>query len=176
MARAEAAVTLGGVELLLREEVALLLATLVACGLLVLGTLELIWPTRQRGPRPSRHDAPPGGGPAAPGGRRHEPRGPDQDPPEDRATVALRVGRALLERALQDPDPTSDWRARMLCRAIACLERGREAAPDDARLRESLASAREALAQTDQRLAFRWLAAVMPQRAPMLAPAAPGPE
>jgi hypothetical protein len=164
------------VELLLREEVALLLATLVACGLLVLGTLELIWPTRPRRPRPSNHDTPRDAGPAAPGGRGPEPRGPDPGPPEDRATLALRIGRALLERALQDPDPTSDWRARMLCRAIACLERGRESAPGDARLRESLASAREALAQTDQHLAVRWLAAVMPRRAPMLASAAPASE
>jgi hypothetical protein len=164
------------VELLLREEVALLLATLVACGLLVLGTLELIWPTRPRRPRPSDGDTPRGGGPEATGGGPTAPRMPGAKSSEDRAAVALRVGRALLARALEDPDPASDWRVRMLCRAIACLERGLQTAPGDVRLRESLASAREALAQTDQRIAFRWLAAVMPQRPARLVPAAPAPE
>jgi len=39
------------VELWLREEVAILLATLGACGLLVLGVLELVWPRKPRGER-----------------------------------------------------------------------------------------------------------------------------
>jgi len=32
----------------MREEVAILLATLGACGLLVLGVLDLVWPTKPR--------------------------------------------------------------------------------------------------------------------------------
>ena len=168
--------TLGSVELLLREEVALLLATLVACGLFVLGTLELIWPTRPRRPRPSRGGGPRDGGPAAPGGPPDAPSRPESPAPEDRATVALRVGQALLVRALENPDPASDLRVRTLCRAIACLERGVEVAPRDGRLRDALAAARAALAKSDQRVAFRWLAAVMPLRPAVLAPAAPAPE
>jgi len=35
----------------MREEAAILLATLVACGLLALGVLDLVWPTRPRGGR-----------------------------------------------------------------------------------------------------------------------------
>jgi hypothetical protein len=177
------------VEWLLREEIALLLATLVAFGFLVLGTLELIWPTRprrrSREPRPARaHDgesraaAVPPAPPAPPeppalAAAPLEPPAPAA-PGEDRPTRALRVGRALLARALEDPDPASDRRVRLLCRAIACFERGREAAPDDARLREALAAAHAALATADQRAAFRWLQAAMPWRAPELAHAAAG--
>jgi hypothetical protein len=36
------------VDLWMREEVAILLATLGACGLLVLGVLDLVWPTKPR--------------------------------------------------------------------------------------------------------------------------------
>jgi hypothetical protein len=39
------------VDLWMREEVAILLATLGACGLLVLGVLALVWPTKPRGGR-----------------------------------------------------------------------------------------------------------------------------
>jgi len=39
------------VDLWMREEAAILLATLVACGLLALGVLDLVWPTRPRGGR-----------------------------------------------------------------------------------------------------------------------------
>ena len=137
----------------MREEVALLLATLAACGLLILGTLELIWPTRPRRagrprPAPPRADGPPSR--------------PQTPPEEDRAAVALRVGRALLGRALEDPDPASDRRTRMIWRAIGCLGRGLEAAPGDARLRECLAAAHAALAMSDERVAFRGLAAAAP--------------
>lgn len=158
-------------EWLLTEEVALLLATLAACGLLVLGTLELIWPTRPRrsgAAREPRRAAAPAARVAAPGPRRAS-----QAPPiEDRAAVALRVGRTLLDRALEDPDPASDRRLTLLCRAIACLDRGIHAAPDDARLRETLAAARDALAKADQQAALRRLAAEMPWHATALAHAA----
>lgn len=138
------------------EEVALLLATLAACGLLVLGTLDLIWPTR---PRRS-------------GAAREPHRAPVAPLDADLASVALRVGRTLLHRALEDPDPASDRRLTLLCRAIACLDRGMHAAPDDARLRETLAAARDALAKADQQAALRRLAAEMPWHATTLAPAA----
>jgi len=39
------------VDLWVREEAAILLATLVACGLLALGVLDLVWPTKPRGGR-----------------------------------------------------------------------------------------------------------------------------
>jgi len=35
----------------MREEVAILLATLGACGFLILGILELVWPTKRRAER-----------------------------------------------------------------------------------------------------------------------------
>jgi len=38
-------------DLWVREEAAILLATLVACGLLALGVLDLVWPTKPRGGR-----------------------------------------------------------------------------------------------------------------------------
>jgi hypothetical protein len=60
----------------------------------------------------------------------------------------------------------------MICRAIACLNRGLEAAPADARLRETLAAAHAALAQAGQQAALRRLAAEMPWRATALAQAA----
>lgn len=161
-------------EWLPREEVLILLLGLAASALVVLGILEAIWPTRTRR---ARHAADPY--PAAVAG----PAVPVQASPparvisleEDRAEVALRVGRTLLARALEDPDPASDQRIRLLCRAIACLDRGLGAAPDDARLREVLAAAHEALAKTDQSTALRRLAAEMPWRSPALALALAGP-
>ena len=150
-------------EWLPREEVLILLSGLGASALLVLGILEAIWPTHTRRARRTRRTAAPPVPPARVIGRE-----------EDRAEVALRVGRALLARALEDPDPASDQRVRLLCRAIACLDRGLGAAPADARLREVLAAAHEALAQTDEQTAMRRLAAEMPWRTPALALARAG--
>src|SRR5574341_1381669 len=164
---------MGGVESLVREEVALLLATLAACGLLVLGTLELIWPTRPRRSRGPAGEPPPVGGPPAPVAGSGSPGAPEAPPIEDRAAVALRVGRTLLDRALADPDPASDGRLTLLCRAIACLDRGIHATPEDLRLHETLAVAREALARADEQVALRRLAAEMPWHAPALAHAGP---
>jgi hypothetical protein len=154
------------VEWLPREEVLILLLGLAGCALLVLGVLEAAWPTRRRRTRrisqavvPVRMSAP----------------ARVISSEEDRAEVALRVGRTLLTRALEDPDPASDQRIRLLCRAIACLDRGLGAAPNDARLREVLAAAHDALAQTDQQTALRRLAAEMPWRTPALALALAGP-
>ena len=155
------------------EEVALLLAALVACGLLVLGTLELIWPTRpRRAARPAARPSAPSG-PAAPVAAPEPPSRPEISPVEDRASVALRVARTLLERAQEEPNPASDRRLTMICRAIACLDRGLEAAPDDGRLRETLAAAQGALAKADQQAARRRLAAGMPWRTPAFAHAVP---
>ncbi|MBI2494705.1 MAG: hypothetical protein HYV94_21755 [Candidatus Rokubacteria bacterium] len=154
-------------EWLVREEVALLLATLAACGLLILGTLELIWPTRPRRAGRPRPAPPRAGGPPS---RSQAP------PEEDRASVALRVSRALLERALEDPDPASDRRVRTIWRAIACLGRGLEAAPGDARLRECLAAAHAALVMRDERGAFRELAAAAPWWTTVFAHTAPAPD
>ena len=151
----------------MREEVALLLATLAACGLLILGTLELIWPTRPHRTRRARPAPPRAGGP---------PSRPEVPSEEDRAAVALRVGRALLGRALADPEPASDRRVRMIWRAIACLGRGLEAAPGDARLRECLAAAHTALAMSDERVAFRGLAAAAPWWTTVFAHTAPAPD
>lgn len=150
--------------MLFTEEVALLLVALAACGLLVLGTLELIWPTR---PRRSGRPAPGPlvrGGPPAPAAAPEPPSRARISPAEDRAAVALRVARTLLDRAQEDPNPASDRRLTMICRAIACLDRGIEAAPDDPRLRETLAAAHEALANADQQVARRRLAREMPWR------------
>jgi len=68
------------VQWLVREEVTLLLATLVAHGLLVLGTLELIWPTRPRRPRAARNGTPRAGRPPARGRPPAAPRPPEPPP------------------------------------------------------------------------------------------------
>ena len=147
-------------EWLPREEVLILLLGLAGCALLVLGVLEAAWPTHRRRTRRAAK-------PAVSVQMSAPARVISLE--EDRADVAVRVGRTLLTRALEDPDPASDQRIRLLCRAIACLDRGLSAAPADARLRETLAAANEALAQTDEQTAIRRLAAEMPWRAPGLA-------
>lgn len=144
----------------MKEEVVILLSGLAASALLVLGILEALWPTRRRRTRRIAE-------PAVPAPMAAPARVISLE--EDRAEVALRVGRTLLTRALEDPDPASDHRIRLLCRAIACLDRGLSVAPADARLRETLATANEALAQTDEQTAIRRLAAEMPWRASGLA-------
>ena len=153
-------------ELLFTEEVVLLLVALAALGLLILGTLELIWPTRpRRSGRPTLAPRVPNRPPAPIAEPAPPPSRAAFSPAEDRASVALRVARTLLERAQEDPNPASDRRLTMICGAIACLDRGLEAAPDDARLRETLAAAHDALASADQQVARRRLAMEMPWRA-----------
>lgn len=119
-------------EWLLTEEVIILLVALTASGLLVLGALKLVWPPPQEPARPSRADHAPSEDRVAP-------------TPGDRAATALRLGRMLLDQALQDPDPTSERKRRLIDRAIACLNRGVEAAPDDESLRKALGAAHAAL-------------------------------
>ncbi len=162
-------------ESLLSEEATLLLATLAACGFLVLGTLELIWPTRPRRAGGPTREPRRAYRPSPPIAEARSPRRLEVSPAEDRASVALRIGRMLLERALADSNPASDPRLRMVCRAIACLNRGLETAPGDLRLRETLAAAHDALATADRQTALRRLAAEMPWRAPEFAVAAPAP-
>jgi hypothetical protein len=133
------------------EDVIISLTMLTASGLLVLGTLKLVWSSPAEPVRSSAREPSPG--------HRVAP------PPEDRLVTALRLGRMLLDRALQDPDPTSERKRRLIYRAIACLNRGVEAAPDDESLREALSAAHAALWTTYQQMGLERLARVMPWRA-----------
>lgn len=138
-------------------EVAFFLLTLTALGLLVVGTVKLIRPPVKPVRPSTRVLLPP------------EDRAPS--PPEDRATTALRLGRTLLDRALQDSDPTSERRRRLIYRAIACLNRGIEAAPADESLRDTLTAAHATLWNTQQQIGLPRLAQKMLGRAMGLAPA-----
>jgi hypothetical protein len=144
-----------GVELLPREEVALLLGSLTACGFLVLGILDVLWPPvspRRAGPRasfPASAAAPALAPPPAP------PVKPLPPPPS-----ALAVGRNLLERARAEID--LERRVTILTRAVAGLTRAGQAAPGDAELAAMLASARGLLWETWEKIALSRLAAAMP--------------
>lgn len=169
----------GGVEVLLREEVALLLATLGALSVLTLGVLELIWPTRSS-QRPSAPRLSPVSSPEPAPRASHAataapppPTGPSRPAP-DAAAAALRIGQTLLKRALEESAGTTDRRLAMIHAAVAALNRGLEAAPGDVRLREALGTAREALWATYQRIALDRLAADMPWGATALAGATSG--
>src|SRR5712692_4673225 len=144
-------------EWLLAEEVILFLAALTASGLLLIGTLKRIRPPVRPG-RPSTRVL------SAP--EDHAP-----SPPQDRAAIALRLGRTLLDRALQDSDPTSERRRTLIYRAIACLNRGIEAAPHDESLRQTLTAAHAALWNTHQQIGLPRLAQEMLSRATGPAPA-----
>src|SRR5438128_10532967 len=110
-------------EWLLAEEVIFFLAALTASGLLLIGTLKRIRPPVRRG-RPSTRllSAPEDGAPS---------------PPVDLPGLALSLVQALLFQALQDCDPSSERRRRLIYRAIACLIRSIEAPPDDEALRKT---------------------------------------
>src|SRR5213595_177815 len=149
-------------EWLLAEEVIFFLAALTASGLLLIGTLKRIRPPVRRG-RPSTRLL------SAP-----EDRAPS--PPQDRAALALRLGQTLLDRALQDSDPTSARRRRLIYRAIACLNRGIEAAPDDESLRKTLTAAHAALWNTDEEIGLERPAREMPRRMTVPAPTPRAPE
>src|SRR3989454_9880756 len=146
-------------EWLLAEEVIFFLAALTASGLLLIGTLKRIRPPVRRG-RPSTRLL------SAP-----EDRAPS--PPQDRAALALRLGQTLLDRALQDSDPTSERRRRLIYRAIACLNRGIEAAPDDESLRKTLTAAHATLWSTHQQIGLQRLAREMLWRPAGLSPPPP---
>ena len=141
-------------ELLPREEVALLIGSLTACGFLVLGILDVLWPpmSRRRAvPRASSQApaAPAVAQPPAP------PAKPLPPPPS-----ALSVGRTLLERARAEID--LERRVTILTRAVAGLTRAVQAAPDDAELAATLTSARGLLWETWEKIALSRLAAAMP--------------
>jgi hypothetical protein len=144
-------------EWLLAEEGIFFLAALTASGLLLIGTLKRIRsPVRPRRPSPRVLSVP-------------EDRAPS--PPQDRAALALRLGRTLLDRALQDSDPISERRRRLIYRAIACLNRGIEAAPDDESLRKTLTAAHAALWTTHAQIGLQRLAQEILSRPTGLPPA-----
>jgi len=145
-----------GVELP-REEVALLLGSLTACGFLVLGILDVLWPPvthRRAGPRASSQ------APAAP--RAAQPPAPPVKPlaPLPPPPPPLTVGRTLLERARAEID--LERRVTILTRAVAGLSRAAQAAPDDAELNATLVSSRALLWETWEKIALARLAAAMP--------------
>ena len=159
-------------EWLSTEAVVLVFTTLVASGLLILGTLTLVRPPRPRNTRRL------GGGArriplAAPALQPGRSRTRELPPPGDRAALARRLGRTLLDRAAQEWEP--ERRRTLIYRAIACLNRGIQAAPDDEPLRETLTAAHAALWNTYQQVGLERLAREMPWRATVLAPAPPAP-
>jgi hypothetical protein len=145
---------MASVELLPREEVALLIGSLTACGFLVLGILDVLWPPVSR--------------------RRASPRAPSQAPAAPAiaqlpAPVAkplppppspLTVGRTLLAGARAELD--LERRVTILTRAVAGLTRAVQGAPDDAELADMLTSARAFLWETWEKIALSRLAAAMP--------------
>jgi hypothetical protein len=152
LARADAARFNGAVELLPREEVTLLLGSLTACGFLILGLLEVLWPAvprRDLGARASspRLAAPLPAMPPAPG--------PLPPPPSP-----LAAGGVLLERARAEAD--LERRVTILTRAVAGLTRAAQGAPDDDQLAAMLATGRALLWETWEQIALARLAAAMP--------------
>ena len=144
-------------ELLPREEVALLLASLTACGFFILGVLDVMWPATRRRRRVAREaPAPPAAAPA--------PASPPLTVPTERplppAPAPLAVGRLLLERAGAEGD--LERRVTILTRAVAGLTRSAQATPDDSELAAVLDTARARLWQTWEAIARARLAAVMP--------------
>src|SRR5439155_917796 len=82
--------------------------------------------------------------------------------------IARRLGRTLLDRAVQESE--LGRRRTLIYRAIACLNRGVEAAPDDEPFRDTLTAAHAALWNTYQQIGLERLAQEMPWRATALAP------
>ncbi len=156
-------------ELLPREEVALLLGSLTACGFLVLGILDVLWP-----PAPSRRRASPRSSskaPAAPPAAVPPPASSDEPRPLPPAPPALSVGRLLLEHARGETN--LERRVTILTRAVAGLTRSAQAAPADTELAATLAASRALLGETWEQIALARLAAAMPWGATALT-AAPG--
>ena len=150
-------------ELLPREEVAILLTSLAACGLFILGVLDLMWPATRRRRVARDVPAPPAAAPApAPAPLTLQTERPLPPPP-----APLAVGRLLLERA--DAESDLERRVTILTRAVAGLTRSAQASPDDAELAAVLDTARARLWQTWEALARARLAAAMPWAATDLA-------
>jgi len=144
-----------GVELLPREEVALLLGSLTACGFLVLGILDVLWPPVSRRRARPRASSP---APAANAVAARPPAPPDVSLPP--LPSALAVGQTLLERARAEID--LERRVTILTRAVAGLSRAVQRAPGDGELASTLAAARALLWETWEKIALSRLAAAMP--------------
>jgi hypothetical protein len=144
----------GAVELLPREEVALLLGSLTACGFLVLGLLDVLWPAA-----PARRPSPGAKAPAAPAALK-SPAAVETASPLPPPPSPVSVGRLLLDRARAETD--LERRVTILTRAVAGLTQGTQGAPDDAELTAALAAARTLLWQTWEQIALARLAASMP--------------
>lgn len=136
-----------------REEVALLLGSLTACGFLVLGILDVLWP-----PVPRRRASPRASSQAPATLVAAQP--PPATKPLPPLPSPLAVGRTLLERARAEID--LERRVTILTRAVAGLTRAVQAAPDDVELAAMLTSAREVLWETWEKIALSRLAAAMP--------------
>jgi hypothetical protein len=145
------------VELLPREEVALLIGSLTACGFLVLGILDVLWPPVPRRRASPRASSP---APAAKPAPAQPPALPVQPLPLPPPPPPLSVGRTLLERARAEID--LERRVTILTRAVAGLSRAAQSAPEDAELAAILASARTFLWETWEKIALARLAAAMP--------------
>jgi hypothetical protein len=159
----------GRVELLPREEVALLLGSLTACGFFILGVLDVFWPPVRRR-RPSTATARPtvatpagssaAAAPAPPPPVVTPPAPVEVERPLPPLPSALAVGRLLVARAVNEPD--LDRRVTILTRAVAGLTRASLARPDDAELEATLSSARARLWTTWEEIGLARLAAAMP--------------
>src|SRR5258705_5104983 len=157
-----------------REEVALLLGTLTACGFLILGVLEIMWPaaSRKTAVPSSRSSAPrpifaaPRPAPAARLSRPTEAPRPLPAPPPAPPTQ-LEIARLLLARARAEAD--LERRVTILNRAVAGLTRTVQAAPEDETLSEMLATMRALLWETWERIALARLPAATPWNGEILA-------
>jgi hypothetical protein len=153
-----------------REEVALLLGTLTACGFLILGVLELVWPaaSRRRQARASRaSSARPASATTRNARVASRPAPAAVVRPALTTTTPLEIARLLLERANSEND--LERRVTILNRAVAGLTRSVQAAPEDDTLSEMLTSMRAQLWQTWERIALARLAAAMPWNGEILA-------
>src|SRR4029079_14769457 len=110
---------MASVELLPREEVALLIGSLTACGFLVLGILDVFWPPvsrRRLGPRALSQ---------APTARALAPLPAPVAKPLPPPPSPLAVGRTLLDGARAELD--LEWQVTILTRAVAGLTRAVQA-------------------------------------------------
>jgi hypothetical protein len=163
-----------------REEVALLFGTLTACGFLILGVLEIMWPAARRS-NPTHSARPPASRLTRTAQRAAptvvapvtSPPGPTTLAPRPVATppvavlAPLEVARLLIDRAAAERD--LERRVTILNRAVAGLTRSAQAAPEDEALSQMLIATRALLWETWERIAMARLAAAMPWNGEILA-------